>query len=346
MGIRTRYLKVFRSSRLVFGAARLLSTFILTSSIAALVYSQSPKPWTDPSPHKVSFITVDKDVRLEVLDWGGKGKPVVLLAGAGATAHVFDDFAVQLRKQYHVFGITRRGFGSSDYAGSDYSADRLGDDVVAVLDALKLNKPVLVGHSLGGLELSSVASRYPDRVAGFVYLEAAYQYAFDNGKSPSPSELGGNPPRPAEPAAPDLVSFAAYSNWNVRNFGFSPPESELRQLRETNPDGSVGKRRVPQAAGKLRLTNTKYSTMPVRALVIFALPRRVAPWVAAADAATQQAAKTFTEAETALVERQAKVIEEAVPTTRVIRIANGNHLVFLSNQAEVLREINAFISRL
>src|SRR5262249_18294414 len=137
MGMTTLYMKVFRSSRVVFGAAGLLSTLIVISSIAALIYSQSPEPWTDPSPHKVSFITVDKDVRLEVLDWGGKGKPVVLLAGAGATAHVFDDFALQLRKHYHVYGITRRGFGSSNYDGSDYSANRLGDDVVAVLDALK-----------------------------------------------------------------------------------------------------------------------------------------------------------------------------------------------------------------
>ena len=59
---------------------------------------------------------------------------------------------------------------------------RLGDDVLPVLDALNLKKPVLVGHSLGGEELSSVATRYPSRVAAQVYLEAAYPHAFDNGK--------------------------------------------------------------------------------------------------------------------------------------------------------------------
>ena len=44
----------------------------------------------DPSPHKVQFVTVDRDVRLEALDWGGQCRPLVLLTGLGNTAHVFD----------------------------------------------------------------------------------------------------------------------------------------------------------------------------------------------------------------------------------------------------------------
>jgi len=53
----------------------------------------------------------------------------------------------------------------------------LGDDVIAVLDALQLTRPVLVGHSIAGEELSSIGSRHPERVAGLVYLDAGYQYA-------------------------------------------------------------------------------------------------------------------------------------------------------------------------
>ena len=126
--------------------------------------------WKDPSPHTTRFVTVEKEVRLEVLDWGGSGKPLVLLAGGGDTAHVFDDFAPKLTASFHVYGITRRGFGQSGFSPEGWGADRLGDDVVAVLDSLKLNRPVLVGHSIGGEELSSVATRYPNRVAGLVYL--------------------------------------------------------------------------------------------------------------------------------------------------------------------------------
>jgi pimeloyl-ACP methyl ester carboxylesterase len=75
--------------------------------------------WQDPSPHRVLFVTVEKGVQLEVLDWGGEGKAIVLLAGSGCTAHVFDDFAPKLTHDYHVYGITRRGFGSSGYIADE-----------------------------------------------------------------------------------------------------------------------------------------------------------------------------------------------------------------------------------
>ena len=104
-----------------------------------------------------SFVAVNNNIKLEVLDWGS-GRSLILLAGLGGTAHSFDIFARKLTQTYHVYGITRRGFGSSSApAPSDgnYSAARLGDDVLAVIDSLKLNRPVLIGHSFAGEELSS-----------------------------------------------------------------------------------------------------------------------------------------------------------------------------------------------
>src|SRR5437870_3975616 len=150
-----------------------ISRFLLFVWLAVPLYSQQSAAWRDPSPHRVRFVSVDKNVRLEVLDWGGSGRPIVLLAGGGNTAHVFDEFAPKLTANYHVYGITRRGFGASGFSASENAADRLGDDVLAVIDTLKLNRTVLVGHSFGGTELSSVASRHSDRVAGLVYLDAA-----------------------------------------------------------------------------------------------------------------------------------------------------------------------------
>jgi pimeloyl-ACP methyl ester carboxylesterase len=46
------------------------------------------------------------------------------------------------------------------------------------MDSLKLNKPVILGHSIAGEELSSIGSRYPDKVAGLIYLDAGNSYAF------------------------------------------------------------------------------------------------------------------------------------------------------------------------
>jgi hypothetical protein len=135
----------------------------------------------DPTSHAVQFVTVAPGVRLEVLDWGGSGRPLVFLAGLGDTAHVFDSFAPKFTGRYHVYGITRRGFGESTYPtpnGENYSADRLGDDVLAVISALRLQKSVLVGHSIAGEELSSIGSRHPERVSGLIYLECSGSHSF------------------------------------------------------------------------------------------------------------------------------------------------------------------------
>ena len=135
----------------------------------------------DSTSHAVQFVTVEQGVRLEVLDWGGAGRPLVFLAGSGDTAHRFDGFAPRFTNKYHVYGITRRGFGASSQpapANGNYSADHLGDDVLAVMKALHIERPVLVGHSMAGQELSSVGSRFPEKVSGLMYLDAATDFAF------------------------------------------------------------------------------------------------------------------------------------------------------------------------
>ena len=297
-------------------------------------------------------MTVEKGVRLEVLDWGGTGRPLVLLAGGGNTAHVFDDFAPTLTSSFHVYGITRRGFGESGFSAEGWGADRLGDDVLAVLDALKLEKPVLVGHSLGGEELSSVATRYPNRVAALVYLDAAYPYAFDNGKEPTMKDLeelrnhAPQAPMPRE-SDPALASFSAFQQAYARAVGFTYPEAELRQQFTTTPEGRVGKERDFPGGAVMLQGLKRYNHIPVRALAIFASPEAQAKWMRESkDPKVREAAKAFSAAEDALTTRQAKVFEEGVPTARVVRLPGADHYVFISNEADVLREMKSFLNTL
>jgi len=157
----------------------------------------SKTAWKDSSPHSIRFVTVDAGVKLEVLDWGGSGRPVLLLAGNGNTAHVFDALAGKLAATYHVYGLTRRGFGASSKPPSGYGADRLADDVLRAMDILRLKKPVVIGHSIAGGELSSIGSRHADKVAGLIYLDSGYSYAYYDSTvgDPGPPPLGALPPR-------------------------------------------------------------------------------------------------------------------------------------------------------
>ena len=77
----------------VAGGAMVISRVLVV--VPNRVFAQQME-WKDPSPHKTTLVTVEDGVQLEVLDWGGSGPALVLLAGLGATAHHYDDFAPAL----------------------------------------------------------------------------------------------------------------------------------------------------------------------------------------------------------------------------------------------------------
>lgn len=320
--------------------------------LALPLYSQAPEPWRDPSSHTVTFVEVEKGVKLEVLDWGGTGRPLVLLAGGGNTAHVFDGLAPKLAANFHVYGVTRRGFGESGFTPPPWSPDRLADDVLAVLDGLKLNGAVLAGHSFAGAELSSIATRRPERIAGVIYLEAGYPYAFDNGKGPGLAAFESvRGPQPPPPQYPELAHFEALHQWYVTVNGFSLPAGELRQTWEATPEGRVGKRRGFPGSQLVALSLSaglkKYSSISLPALVLFAHPHSQGTWVEAnLNPAVQEAAKLYANALNAATEQQMKAWGSGAPKARVVAIPKAHHYLFLSHEADVLREMQAFLNSL
>jgi hypothetical protein len=179
--------------------ASITGTWIQRGSRRPLTFQRTTTEteWKHTSTHSTQFVSVDRDVKLEVLDWGGSGRPVLLLAGGGNTAHVFDSLATKLAASYHTYGLTRRGFGLSSVPPSGYGPDRLADDVLEVIDSLKLTKPILIGHSIAGQELSSIGSRHPDKVAALIYIDAGASFAYYDatvGDNFAKMDLGVFPP--------------------------------------------------------------------------------------------------------------------------------------------------------
>jgi pimeloyl-ACP methyl ester carboxylesterase len=306
---------------------------------------------TDSSPHIVQFVTVADNVKLEVLDWGGAGRPMVLLAGLGNTAHTFDKFAPKLSATYHVYGITRRGFGASSApvpANGNYSADRLGDDVLAVLDALKLNHPILSGHSIAGEELSSIGSRHPERVAGLIYLDAAYSYAYyDRSRgdlSIDSIELNHKLEQLVQGNASDPTALIQ----DLLQSGLPALQKDLQErLKDMAAMAKAAATAgatppMPAIAQAILDGEQKYTDIHVPVLAIFAVPHLLRPAVASdpAERAAREARDTVTTG------AQANASEKGIPSARVVRLPHAAHRVFESNEADVLREMNAFIASL
>ena len=154
-------------------------------------------------------------------------------------------------------------------------------------------------------------------------------------------------PHPPPPSESDLASFAALQQYYLRNLGFTYPEGELRQLFATTSEGRVGEERDFPGDAVIQEGRKKYANIPVPALVIFAIPYGLRKWVEdSTDPTVREAAKAFSAAEAALMTRQAKAFEDGVPTAHVVRLPGADHFVYLSNEADVLREMKSFVSTL
>jgi non-heme chloroperoxidase len=325
---------------------------ILTSS-ARNTSAVETATWHDPSPHRITFVTVDNGVKLEVLDWGGDGRAVVLLAGY-QTAHEYDDIAPKLAAFCHVYGITRRGFGASSRPDSGYAAQRSAEDVRQVLDALKLDHPVLAGHSFGGLDLLTIGAQHPTLVAGLVFLDSgddptlpfsAYGVAKVDTKKLPTSMTVPEPP-------PDHSSFHAFRESQLKAHGVMMPEAEIRQRYPVNPDGSIGEDSTPKwvrDAIFAGIQKPRYSSIHVPVLAILAVPlpldeqfKKYQPRTADERAAMEQ---KYAVGE-AFTKRTVQDLKAADPNARIVTLPGASTYIFLSNENDTVHEMRSFVAGL
>src|SRR5512147_3016626 len=123
------------------------------------------------SEPKSDFVLVN-GIRLHYLDWGGNGPGLIFLTGMGSSAYIFNKFAPRFTDKFHVLALTRRGQGDSDYPETGYDADTLTEDIRQFMDRLNVEKAILAGHSLAGVELTHFAATHPTRVEKLIYLDA------------------------------------------------------------------------------------------------------------------------------------------------------------------------------
>lgn len=334
----------------------ILAVLGFSFSLAPLLGAAQPSAaWIDPSSHSTTFVTVEDGVRLEVLDWGGSGRPILLLAGLGDTAHIFDDFAPTLTERHRVYAMTRRGFGNSSSPDSGYDFDRLADDVVGVVDSLALEQPIIVGHSFAGEEMHIVGNRHASKVAGLIYIDAAFNRADDSADFDAKlREL----PRAPGPQPTDLVSTATLSAFRARNRMTPYPEAEVRNRFVVDSEGNIGGPRMPAPAARQGISaamneaSRAYDPEPIRvpALAIYAVPDRpedlMRPWYDRNDTSAERLIQELFVLARERHRRHAEWFQSvAQDSSRVIGMS-GDHYLFVANPSSVEEEIETFASSL
>jgi pimeloyl-ACP methyl ester carboxylesterase len=139
--------------------------WIITTGVAAAATPQwltlPPTP-TLPTPVKSGLAPVD-GIKIWYATFG-KGEPVILLHGGLANSNYWGHQVRALEPYYHVIVMDSRGHGRSTRDQRPYSYDLMADDVIGLMNFLKIPKAAIVGWSDGAIIGLDIAQRYPQRL--------------------------------------------------------------------------------------------------------------------------------------------------------------------------------------
>lgn len=124
----------------------------------------------EPTTRRVST----NGVELRCLDWNGDGPPVLFLHGGNQTAHAWDLVCLQLRDRYRCLAVDLRGHGESPFPEDGRWRMRVqADDIRGLVSELSLERPALVGFSMGSWVATAYAALWPDAPRAAVFVDGA-----------------------------------------------------------------------------------------------------------------------------------------------------------------------------
>jgi len=289
-------------------------------------------------------IKIEDHTTLEVIDWGGTGTPIFFLSGIGATAHIFQDFAPRFSDKYHVYGLTRRGFGASSKPVSGYDINTLAHDILCIADSLRLKKIILIGHSFAGQEVTKFASTYPHRVEKIIYLDAAYDWT-------QMLSLYQNVPTTPEPTKEDFSSLEHDRKYLKEVTGVLFPEAEMRAsfifdkegkyIGNVSPD-SISLRIIAQ------LKKPDYRLIKAKALAIYVKNTDIIglfPSYSTFDTTNKNKADAHYQLMKAFALNGQKAFTTGLTNGTIKELINANHYIFLSNPIETEKLIRTFLDK-
>ena len=124
-------------------------------------------------PARDAFVAA-RGLRFHYREYGARGRPLVLLHGVASTSRIWLLAGPLLAERFRVFALDQRGHGESGKPDRGYDFATVVGDLDAFIDALGLERPVVVGHSWGGNVALEYAAAHPERPAGLVLVDGGF----------------------------------------------------------------------------------------------------------------------------------------------------------------------------
>jgi len=270
---------------------------------------------------------LDRSVRahglaLHYLDWGGSARtPAIALHGFALNCHSWDEVAPRLRSRLHLLAFDQRGHGLSDRAEriEDYTRENMVADIESAVRVLGLERPVVIGHSMGGMNAMTFAARNPELVRALVLVDVGPEVSVDGAR-----DVGLFVAGPYE--------LDSLSDWVEHTHRYYPWRSKERirarlevSLRETK-DGKLAKQydeRFRQGFGGVAEARDELADV-ARALRCPTL-------------------LVHGEASPVLTREMAERFAAAVPCVELVTIPGAGHSVAGDKPEEFLRVVEAFL---
>lgn len=133
-------------------------------------------------------------------EWPGGEPPALLLHGIGNYGRVWDFVADAVAGRLRLVAPDARGHGTSVTPAGGYAPEDFVADAIAVMDARGLDRPVVVGHSMGGAHALVLAALHPEKVRSLVLVDVGPEIGREGGDRARRLSLG-RPDRFADEAA-------------------------------------------------------------------------------------------------------------------------------------------------
>jgi pimeloyl-ACP methyl ester carboxylesterase len=122
-------------------------------------------------PEPIMIRAKGDGIKIQLAVWEGKGKQILCIHGITANSRFWDCLASALAPHHRVIAMDLRGRGLSDKPPTGYSIEHHCKDVLALMNDQGLERPVLMGHSLGAFISLVFAARYPHRVDRLILVD-------------------------------------------------------------------------------------------------------------------------------------------------------------------------------